>query len=608
MRWHVPRLPQRRHPASRTAAARFPRTERAQPYSGVNDEGGQPFWFNGQPRLEIGATTLVKQGGSSYDGSALTASGIALGEPQPYTVRFTRRGSYTYFCTIHPGMSGPCASSRRGQRVPTRRAGQRAPRPAARPRARRTARRLARPEIPARTISGGSDRGSVNYLRFFPRRLTIDAGQTVRFTVPSKQEPHTLSVGPKAYLENLGENALRPTGRLAASAACGRRPGLPAERPAADAAPPSTGRTTATGSSAPAPWVAGRGADGSSASASPGRAPTTSSASSTRRRCRARSPSAEDGARRLPTAHDVASGPRPARDGGGALVTAAPAPAAVHELWIAAMPVRRGTSRPTARTPSTARRSSPGAGSSRPSATGLHAQLGPPARPRVSQTTRPRRAASSAAASATASSCTSATATPCFREPHSMHFHGVHYAFGSDGSYIPGFSGRGAKVMPGQSYTYSFTPAPTRAACGPTTTTRRAWRPRSPAGSTARSRSAARSERRADREFTVFFGAVGGFQTINGRAFVGNTPVFRARVGETVAVERPVAGRRVPHVPSPRAPLAHARRHAGGHAHGRPGRELRRALEGGPPGTWLYHCHVETHMTQGMIGIYRVRR
>jgi len=26
------------------------------------------------------------------------------------------------------------------------------------------------------------------------------------------------------------------------------------------------------------------------------------------------------------------------------------------------------------------------------------------------------------------------------------------------------------------------------------------------------------------------------------------------------------------------------------------------------PGTWLYHCHVEAHMAQGMIGLYRVRR
>jgi FtsP/CotA-like multicopper oxidase with cupredoxin domain len=33
--------------------------------------------------------------------------------------------------------------------------------------------------------------------------------------------------------------------------------------------------------------------------------------------------------------------------------------------------------------------------------------------------------------------------------PHSMHFHGVHYDFASDGAYIPGYSGPGADVQPG---------------------------------------------------------------------------------------------------------------------------------------------------------------
>ena len=26
------------------------------------------------------------------------------------------------------------------------------------------------------------------------------------------------------------------------------------------------------------------------------------------------------------------------------------------------------------------------------------------------------------------------------------------------------------------------------------------------------------------------------------------------------------------------------------------------------PGTWYYHCHVESHMANGMIGLYRVGR
>ena len=58
-------------------------------------------------------------------------------------------------------------------------------------------------------------------------------------------------------------------------------------------------------------------------------------------------------------------------------------------------------------------------------------------------------------------------------EPHSMHFHGVHYKPGSDGAYLPGFSGHDANVKPGQSYTYRLTPARTPPASGPTTTTRR---------------------------------------------------------------------------------------------------------------------------------------
>ena len=41
-----------------------------------------------------------------------------------------------------------------------------------------------------------------------------------------------------------------------------------------------------------------------------------------------------------------------------------------------------------------------------------------------------------------------------FERPHSMHFHGVRYEFGSDGAYIPGFSGPGGNVKPGDSWTY----------------------------------------------------------------------------------------------------------------------------------------------------------
>ena len=43
-----------------------------------------------------------------------------------------------------------------------------------------------------------------------------------------------------------------------------------------------------------------------------------------------------------------------------------------------------------------------------------------------------------------------------------------------------------------------------------------------------------RDERAPDREFVVYFEFTHGFATIDGRAFVGNTPVFHSRVGDLV--------------------------------------------------------------------------
>src|SRR3954454_9097659 len=40
------------------------------------------------------------------------------------------------------------------------------------------------------------------------------------------------------------------------------------------------------------------------------------------------------------------------------------------------------------------------------------------------------------------------------REKHCMHFHGVEYKPASDGSYVPGFSGRGGAVPVGGTFTY----------------------------------------------------------------------------------------------------------------------------------------------------------
>ncbi len=74
--------------------------------TGVKDAAGVPFWFNGLPSLGFNVLLLGPSGPTTYDGSTRVDSGLALGPPKPFTVTFTKAGTYKYQCTIHPGMEG----------------------------------------------------------------------------------------------------------------------------------------------------------------------------------------------------------------------------------------------------------------------------------------------------------------------------------------------------------------------------------------------------------------------------------------------------------------------------------------------------------------------
>jgi FtsP/CotA-like multicopper oxidase with cupredoxin domain len=191
---------------------------------------------------------------------------------------------------------------------------------------------------------------------------------------------------------------------------------------------------------------------------------------------------------------------------------------------------------------------------------------------------------------------------------HSMHFHGVHYKPSSDGAYVPGISGRDGNVKPGQTWTYKLTAGSDSVGVWP-------YHDHSPSmddsilgGMYGMLSIVGRHQRRADREFEVVFAPMGDFQTIDGRAFVGNTPVFTSIVGQTIQWDV----------------MAMGSEHHTFHVHGHrwksslgtdvdtqtvgPAETFAIGWKEEDPGTWLYHCHVESHMMAGMIGTYRVRR
>ncbi len=190
--------------------------------------------------------------------------------------------------------------------------------------------------------------------------------------------------------------------------------------------------------------------------------------------------------------------------------------------------------------------------------------------------------------------------------PHSMHFHGVHYRVGSDGAFIPGFSGPGANVKPGDTFVYRLTAGPDSAGVWP-------YHDHSPSmmesisgGMYGALSILGKHERAPDREFVVFFESQLGFMTIDGKAFVGNTPVFHAKVGDLVQWDVLALGD------------DHHTFHVHGHRWRAPDRSVIDTKTVGPAesfrirwredavGAWLYHCHVEGHMERGMIGLYRV--
>jgi plastocyanin len=179
-------------------------------YGGINDAGGAPFWFNGVAQLDLNPAGALPQGGKTEDGSQLNGSGAPLGPAKPYKLKFTKAGSFTYFCVIHPGMKAKVKVVAKGKKIPSAKQDRTAAAKlfAAEVKAGKKQSKL---KLPANTIQGGNDKGKVVQLRFFPQKLTVPVGTSVKMQVKSLPEIHTFSFGPANYLQTLASNFVVPT-------------------------------------------------------------------------------------------------------------------------------------------------------------------------------------------------------------------------------------------------------------------------------------------------------------------------------------------------------------------------------------------------------------
>jgi plastocyanin len=179
--------------------------------SGLNDAAGKPFWFNGKPTTIYNPAVLSAKGGSTFTRGRLLSSGLKLDSTRArtFTVRFNRKGRFSYVCLVHPGMKGTVVVRSRRAKVP-RRTEDRA-------RARKEIKAAVQGAIvkegavvvPAQAggttlIQAGNDGPGFSVFKYFPHQASVpvNVGITVRVS-PRSDQNHTFTFGPADQVKAL---------------------------------------------------------------------------------------------------------------------------------------------------------------------------------------------------------------------------------------------------------------------------------------------------------------------------------------------------------------------------------------------------------------------
>lgn len=202
-----------------------------------------------------------------------------------------------------------------------------------------------------------------------------------------------------------------------------------------------------------------------------------------------------------------------------------------------------------------------------------------------------------------------------FNQAITMHPHGVRYTPDYDGSFFGPFTRVGGFIAPGEEFTYTWEAAPDSVGVWP-------YHDHGPNHTLNTSRGLfgaivirEKGAKAPDVEEIVWFHSFGPevsglnrvIQCINGYAYAGNTPTYRAKVGQDVAFHV-IGGNNDFHT---------------FHIHGHrwkdqggvnftdtptlgPFETITARFVEDNPGRWMYHCHVMSHQDAGMAGWYIV--
>jgi plastocyanin len=193
----------------------FAGIDAASPVENAVDAAGNPFFFNGAPGLRVTPAIIAPTAGKTYDGTALGNSAVLIGPRSArYDLKFTQPGTFAYYCVIHPGMKATVTVKPKGAKYPSAASDKR--------RVRRQVgawvadnKRDARVKPPAGMVLAGNDHGLHVLQRFFPAHADVRVGQPLTFKLTrGTSEAHTLTFGPRRYLDDLAAEYVHAGGAL----------------------------------------------------------------------------------------------------------------------------------------------------------------------------------------------------------------------------------------------------------------------------------------------------------------------------------------------------------------------------------------------------------
>ena len=176
---------------------------------------GAPFWWSGvTPQLAPNPAVPGPTGGTVVTGARTVSSGFLPDKKPNFTVSFPKTGTFQVRCLVHPNMKGTVTVVPKGSpKVST------ATQIAAQVKAQKKADRAAvnaavvkTRSAPADvvTISPGNNQGQA--FAFYPAKRAAAVGQPVTFRMGGRNEVHTVSFGPAAYLDNASKVTFQGSG------------------------------------------------------------------------------------------------------------------------------------------------------------------------------------------------------------------------------------------------------------------------------------------------------------------------------------------------------------------------------------------------------------